>query len=87
MLEVKNNLKIDSKRDLIINDIYNRILSVRTYIYDTTVVPNFTREMRIHLIKKSIAHFEEIEEYEKCSKLMKILNKFNCIYFNTERYK
>lgn len=87
MLEVKNNLKSDSKRDLIINDIYNRILSVRTYINDTTVVPNFTREMRIHLIKKSIAHFEEIEEYEKCSKLMKILNKFNCIYFNTERYK
>lgn len=87
MLEIKNNLKSDSKRDLIINDIYNRILSVRTYINDTTVVPNFTREMRIHLIKKSIAHFEEIEEYEKCSKLMKILNKFNCIYFNTERYK
>jgi hypothetical protein len=86
-LHIFEKKKVDHLRDYIVNDIYNRILNTGGYIHNTSIVPEFTRNMRMNMIKRSIIYFEEQEEYEKCSKLMSILNKFNCIYFNTEKYK
>jgi 3-dehydroquinate dehydratase len=86
-LQIFEKKKVDPLRDYIVNDIYNRILNIGGYIHNTSIVPDFTRDMRINMIKRSISYFEEQEDYEKCSKLMKVLNRFNCVYFNTETYK
>jgi hypothetical protein len=85
-LELCEDVSLKNK-EFAINDIYNRILNVRSYIKNTNIKPEFTREMRINILKMSISYFEENEEYDKCSKLMKILNTFDCVWFNTQSYK
>lgn len=87
MLSAKEyNTTIDSDISITINSIYNKILKVKSYITDINIVPKFNLKMRIWILKYCISYFERNEEYEKCSILMKILNKFNCIYFNTRNY-
>lgn len=85
-LELCEDVSLKNK-EFAINDIYNRILNVRSYIKNTNIKPEFTREMRINILKMSISYFEENGEYDKCSKLMKILNTFDCVWFNTDSYK
>lgn len=45
---------------------------------DETIIRTTTPEDKVKTIKQMIDHFVEVEEYEKCAELQKLVNEYGC---------
>ena len=64
---------IENYLDLTIEEVYDVITNINVW------PSSFTNEMKISFIDQIIKHYEEREEYEKCAKLYRIIQRLeNC---------
>ena len=60
---------IENYLDLTIEEVYDVITNINVW------PSSFTNEMKISFIDQIIKHYEEREEYEKCAKLYRIIQR------------
>ena len=60
---------VENYLDLTIEEVYDVITNINVW------PSSFTNEMKISFIDQIIKHYEEREEYEKCAKLYRIIQR------------
>lgn len=65
---------VEASKDTMMNMIYNAIINHT----EQAVYNNVPREEKVEALTNVIKYFEEIEEYEKCFDIKKVIQQIQC---------